>query len=70
MFRVFSRKAYRKVRNAWGTSFVPGHSRKTTIATVRTEAEARAICKDGPANKAIDAGKEYRHLSFYEYEAI
>lgn len=65
-YRVFSHKVY--ARASWG-GFVPKHNgRKRTIARGKTIEEARAICSDGPANKALGAGKEYRHLAFYEFE--
>jgi len=71
-YEVFSRKVYKLVHTSWGgTRFAqnPG-ARKTHIANVETIEEARAICADGPANKALAAGREYRHLSFYEYTKV
>lgn len=71
-YEVFSRKAYKTIPTPWGgTRFAPNPgARKTQIANVETIEEARAICADGPANKAREAGREYRHLSFYEYTKV
>lgn len=63
-YKVFSRKVYRKENG----QFVPNSgARRTHICYCETEEEAREICANGPANKALAANKEYRHLSFYEY---
>jgi len=35
------------------------------VCYVETQQEAREICAEGPANKALDAGNEYRHLSLH-----
>ncbi len=64
-YRVFKRNPYRRERGHYVPN--PG-ARKLTIRTVETIEEARAICRDGPANRARDAGYEYRGLTFYEFE--
>jgi hypothetical protein len=64
-YRIFKRKPYR--RTGWGYASDP-HARCTTIRRgVATEEEAREICSHGPANMALKEGREYRHLSFYEF---
>ena len=72
MYRVFSRKAYKRVRRPFiGLCYVPNPgARRFTIATVATIEEARAICERGPANIARDAGREYRGLAFYEFTRV
>lgn len=63
-YQVFKRKAWRKVDG----EFVPNsRATKTHVCYCETEAEARNICGDGPANKALAASKEYRNLPFYEF---
>lgn len=63
-YEVFSRPSWRKV----GGRFVPyPGARRTRICHCETVEEARKICAEGPANMALSAGKEYRHLSFYEF---
>lgn len=65
-YEIFSRKAYRRE----GGEYVPyAGSRRVHICYRETIEEAREVCADGPANKALKAGKEYRHLSFYEFES-
>lgn len=65
MYRVFSRKVWQRRNGQWA----PYAGRKTTIRRgVRTIEEARALCADGPANRARAAGREYRALAFYEFE--
>lgn len=66
-YRVFSRKPWRRVSGGYAPN--PG-ARKTTIRIVDTIEDARAWCEDGPANKARDAGKEYRGLPFFEFESV
>lgn len=64
-YRVFSRKPWRRE----GGRFVPNPgARKRTVQTGCTIEKARALCEEGAANKARDAGREYRHLSFLEFE--
>ena len=63
MYKVFKRKVYRREHG----EYVPYHGRRITIKHVETADEARAICKHGPANQALEAGREYRNLCFYEY---
>jgi hypothetical protein len=66
-YRVFSRRVYcGSKRHGFAPNFA---ARRTTIQTGLTLDEARALCKQGPANEARDAGREYRHLSFYEFTA-
>lgn len=67
---VFSRKAYRRERDTFGRGrYVPNPgARRYTIARDQTLEEARRICEAGPANVALAAGREYRGLSFYEFE--
>ena len=66
MITVFKRKVYRRE----GGRYVPHPSaRRTTIRRVNTVDEARALCEQGPANQALAAGREYRHLHFYEFES-
>lgn len=65
-YRIFKRRPYTKT--AYGFVF-NSRARCTTIRRgVPTAQEARDICAQGPANIAIDQGKEYRHLMFYEFE--
>lgn len=64
-YRVFSRKAWRRA----GRSYVPNPgARKITRARGLTIEQAREHCAQGPANLARDAGREYRNLTFYEFE--
>lgn len=64
MYQVFSRKAYRRENGR----YVPHPSaRRRTITHVNTADEAREICANGPANKALAEGREYRNLTFYEF---
>ena len=66
-YKVFSHKAYRKENG----EFVPyPNARRTHICYCETVEDARDICADGPANKALSAGREYRHLSFYEFTSV
>jgi len=63
--RIFKRKPYK--RTDWGYAPNP-RARCTTIRRgVATAEEAREICSRGPANVAFEEGREYRHLSFYEF---
>ena len=63
--RVFSRKPWRRE----GGRYVPNPgARKTTIRYGLTIEQARSLCAEGPANQARDDGREYRGLSFYEFE--
>ena len=64
-YRVFSRSPWRRERGAYVPN--PG-ARKTTIRRGLTIDEARALCAQGPANQARDAGREYRGKCFYEFE--
>lgn len=65
IYRVFSRRPYRgSIRKGFTPN--PG-ARRTTIRTGLALDEARQLCAQGPANQARDAGREYRHLSFYEF---
>lgn len=64
-YRVFRRKPWVKVANGYAPN--PG-ARKVTIRKGVTLEEARAMCAGGPANMAREAGCEYRHLSFHEFE--
>lgn len=65
-YRVFSRRPYRgSVRGGFNPN--PG-ARRTTIRRGLPIEEARQLCKQGPANQARDAGREYRALTFYEFE--
>lgn len=52
MFKVFARNWY-KPNASWPNGREPsGTERKTTLATVSTEAEAREICKEYNASHA------------------
>jgi hypothetical protein len=65
-YKVFKRKVYR-LENG---EYVPNPSaRRFTLYTGVDIDTARDICKRGPANKALEAGKEYRGLPFYEFES-
>lgn len=70
-YRVFSRKVYRVERGPLGLGkrYIPIIGNKRTVRTGLTMQEAIELCKKGPANIARDRGEEYRHLSFYEFEA-
>jgi hypothetical protein len=64
-YRVFRRKPWRRE----GGRYVPnGGARKSTIRVGCTLEQARALCEEGPANIARDAGREYRGLAFFEFE--
>lgn len=64
-YTVFSRRPY---RGSIRKGFTPNaHARRTTIRKDLTIEEARALCAQGDANQERDAGREYRHLSFYEF---
>lgn len=65
-YRVFSRKVYRRENDRYVPN--PG-ARKTTITHVDSIDDARRICAEGPANVALEQGREYRGLSFYEFES-
>jgi hypothetical protein len=71
-YRVFRRKVYKRVPSPWGRSFAvtfrPHHGRRFHVRGGLTIEEARTLCDSGPANMARDAGREYRHLAFYEFE--
>ena len=63
-YRVFKRKAYRRENG----QYVPHPSARCyTLYTGVDIDTARDICKRGPANQALEAGREYRGLSFYEF---
>lgn len=66
-YRVFSRKVYRRENGRYVPN--PG-ARKMTIQIVPSIEKARELCAAGPANIARDAGREYRGLPFYEFEAV
>lgn len=66
-YRVFSRKVYRRENGRYVPN--PG-ARKMTIQFVSSIEQARALCAEGPANIARDAGREYRNLPFYEFESV
>jgi hypothetical protein len=66
-FEVFSRRIWRKERN----KFIPNPgSRCIHVCYCETAADAREVCAEGPANKALAQGREHRNLSFYEFTAI
>lgn len=65
-YKVFSRKSWVGDKKT-GFKPAPG-GRRITIRTGLSLDEARELCASGPANQARAAGKEYRHLSFYEFE--
>jgi hypothetical protein len=64
-YRVFKRRTWKRVKRQWQ----PHASRGTTIRTGLPLEDARALCAQGPANMARDAGREYRGLPFYELTA-
>lgn len=71
-YRVFKRRPWKRVKPLRHSAAFyapnPG-ARRTTLRTGLTLEEARALCKEGPANQARDAGCEYRGLHFYEFTA-
>jgi hypothetical protein len=62
-YEVFKRKAWKRERGQW----TPYATRGRVIRSGLTLDEARQLCKEGPANIARDAGREYRGLAFYEF---
>ena len=64
-YRVFKRRPYRRER----LRYVPNPGAHCTVIrrNIATIDEARAICAQGPANIALDQGREYRGLMFYEF---
>lgn len=64
-YRVFSRKPWRRESGRYVPN--PG-ARKMTVQRGCTLEQARELCTLGPANRARDAGREYRGQTFYEFE--
>jgi hypothetical protein len=64
-YLIFKRRPYK--RTAWGYAPNPGARRTTIRRGVNNIEEARAICARGPANIALEQGREYRGLTFYEF---
>jgi hypothetical protein len=64
-YRIFKRKPYKRTPRGYTPKL------RARCSTIRlgeaTAAEPRAICARGPANVALEEGREYRHLSFYEF---
>ncbi len=67
-YRVFKRNPWRR-NPAWPGGWEPNAgARKLTVRRGLALEDARKLCKQGPANKLRDAGKEYRGKTFYEFE--
>lgn len=63
-YTVFKRKVYRRENG----QYIPHPSaRRQVIQRGVSYARAIELCKDGPANKALKEGREYRGLTFYEF---
>jgi hypothetical protein len=64
-YEVFKRKAYKRVDGR----YVPHPDARRTVLRrgIPTIDEAREFCSKGPANVALEAGREYRGLHFYEF---
>lgn len=65
-YRVFKRKPWRRERGQYVPN--PG-ARKITVERGCSHERALKLCALGPANVARDAGREYRGLTFYEFES-
>lgn len=64
-YRVFRRTPWSRVKGG----YVPNSgARKVILRRGVTLGEARAMCASGPANMALAADREYRNLSFHEFE--
>lgn len=63
-YRVFKRAAWKRTANGWE----PYVGRKLTVKHGCTLEEARKLCREGPANKLLREGREYRGHTFYEFE--
>lgn len=65
-YRVYSRRSWKGTKKA---GFTPRFGQKREVCTGLSYHDAQEYCAlYGPANKAIKAGKEYRHLPAYEFE--
>jgi hypothetical protein len=67
-YRVFKRNPWRRDAS-WPDGWAPNSgARKLTVRRGLSLDDARALCRQGPANKALKAGEEYRGKTFYEFE--
>jgi hypothetical protein len=66
-YRVFKRAAWKR-NPSYPGGWEPYVGRALTVKTGLTLEEARRLCREGPANKALREGREYRGLTFYEFD--
>ena len=67
MFKVFKRKAWRQ-DPSYAHGYLPdGAARRTTVCTVDTEEEARAICREANAGRPEYPRKAYFDYVWHEY---
>jgi hypothetical protein len=66
-YKVFKRAAWKRNPAHLG-GWEPYVGLKRTVKAGLTLSEARQLCKEGPANKLLREGREYRGHTFYEFE--
>jgi len=69
MYRVFHRTWWRE-NPRWPNGLEPCAGRKTTAATVETEEEARALCREANSSPNNFTAKQRRLGRKYEYEEV
>lgn len=66
-YKVSKRSAWKR-NPSWPGGWEPYVGRKLTVKHGCSLEEARRLCREGPANKLLREGREYRGHTFYEFE--
>lgn len=67
-YKVFKRNPWRR-DPSWPDGWAPhATARRLIVKKGLTLEDARKLCREGPANKLLREGREYRGHTFYEFE--